>query len=41
MTLLSIQIKKYDGEVLAVTNGRQALRFVLMEKNARYAPVQE
>ena len=23
MTLLSVQIKKYGGEVLAVTNGRQ------------------
>ena len=33
--------KKYDGEVLAVTNDRQALRLVLMERNARYALVQE
>ena len=33
--------KKYGGKVLADTNGRQALRLVLMEKNARYAPVQE
>lgn len=33
MTLLSVQIKKYGGEVLAVTNGRQALRLVLMERN--------
>ena len=33
--------KKYGGEVLAVTNGRQALRLVLMEKNARYVPVRE
>jgi len=33
--------KKYGGEVLADTNGRQALRLVLMEKNARYALVQE
>ena len=41
MTLLSVQIKKYGGEVLAVTNGRQALRLVLMEKNARYVPVRE
>ena len=28
MTLLSVQIKKYGGEVLAVMNGRQALRLV-------------
>ena len=28
-------------KVLAVTNGRQVLRLVLMEKNARYAPVRE
>ena len=41
MTLLSVQIKKYGGEVLAVTNGRQALRLVLMEKNAQYVPVRE
>ena len=41
MRLLSVQIKKYGGEVLAVTNGRQALRVVLMEKNARYVPVRE
>ena len=33
--------KKYGGEVLAVMNGRQALRLVLMEKNARYVPVRE
>ena len=33
--------KKYGGEVLAVTNGRQALRLVLMEKNAQYVPVRE
>lgn len=33
--------KKYGGKVLAVTNGRQALRLVLMEKNARYVPVRE
>lgn len=33
--------KKYGGEVLAVTNGKQALRLVLMEKNARYVPVRE
>ena len=31
----------FGGEVLAVTNGRQALRLVLMEKNARYVPVRE
>ena len=36
-----LQIKKYGGEVLAVTNGRQALRLVLMEKNAQYVPVRE
>ena len=36
MILLSAQIKKYGGKVFAVTNGRQALRLVLMEKNARY-----
>jgi len=41
MALLSVQIKKYGGKVLAVTNGRQALRLVLMEKNARYVPVRE
>ena len=35
MILPSAQIKRYGGEVLAVTNGRQALRLVLMEKNAR------
>lgn len=33
--------KKYGGEVLADTNGKQALRLVLMEKNARYVPVRE
>ena len=39
--------KVYDSagmtleEVLAVMNGRQALRLVLMEKNARYVPVRE
>ena len=37
----SVQIKKYGGKVLAVTSGRQALRLVPMEKNARYVPVQE
>ena len=36
-----VQIKKYGGKVLAVTNGRQALRLVPMEKNARYVPVRE
>ena len=41
MRLLSVQIKKYGGEVLAVMNGRQALRLVPMERNARYVPVQE
>ena len=39
MTLLSVQIKKYGGKVLVVTNGRQALRLVPMERNARYVPV--
>ena len=39
MILPLVQIKKYGGEVLAVTNGRQALRLVLMEKNVRYVPV--
>lgn len=39
--LPSAQIKKYGGKVLAVTNGRQALRLVPMEKNARYVPVRE
>ena len=39
--ILSVQIKKYGGEVLAVTKGRQALRLVLMEKNAQYVPVRE
>mgnify|MGYP000043194476 FL=1 len=34
-------IKKYGGEVLAVMNGRQALRLVLMERNVRYVPVRE
>lgn len=34
-------IKKYGGKVLADTNGKQALRLVLMEKNARYVPVRE
>ena len=33
--------KKDGGKVLADTNGRQALRLVLMERNARYALVQE
>ena len=39
--------KVYDSagmtleEVLAVMNGRQALRLVPMEKNARYVPVRE
>ena len=33
--------KKYGGEVLAVMNGRQALRLVLMERNVRYVPVRE
>ena len=41
MRLLSVQIKKYGGEVLAVMNGRQALRLVPMERNARYVPVRE
>ena len=41
MRLLSVQIKKYGGEVLAVMNGRQALRLVLMERNVRYVPVRE
>ena len=41
MTLLSVQIKKYGGKVLVVTNGRQALRLVPMERNARYVPVRE
>ena len=36
-----VQIKKYGGEVLAVMNGRQALRLVLMERNVRYVPVRE
>ena len=36
-----VQIKKYGGKVLAVTNGRQALRLVLMEKNAQYVLVRE
>ena len=39
--ITSVQIKKYGGKVLVVTNGRQALRLVLMEKNARYVPVRE
>ena len=34
-------IKKYGGKVLADTNGKQALRLVLMEKNAQYVPVRE
>ena len=33
--------KNYGGEVLAVMNGRQALRLVLMERNVRYVPVRE
>lgn len=33
--------KKYGGKVLADTNGKQALRLVLMKKNARYVPVRE
>ena len=41
MILPSAQIKKYGGEVLAVTNGRQALKLVPMEKNDRYVPVRE
>ena len=41
MILPLVQIKKYGGKVLAVTNGRQALRLVLMEKNARYVLVRE
>ena len=41
MTLLSVQIKKYGGKVRVVTNGRQALRLVPVERNARYAPVRE
>ena len=36
-----VQIKKYGGKVLADTNGKQALRLVLMKKNARYVPVRE
>ena len=39
MILPLVQIKKYGGKVLADTNGRQALRLVLMEKNVRYVPV--
>lgn len=41
MILPLVQIKKYGGKVLADTNGKQALRLVLMEKNARYVPVRE
>ena len=33
--------KKVWWKVLAVMNGRQALRLVPMERNARYVPVQE
>ena len=33
--------KKVWWKVLVVTNGRQALMLVLMERNARYALVQE
>ena len=40
-SITSARIKRYGGKVLAVTNGRQALRLVLMEKNARYVPVRE
>ena len=36
MALLSVQIKKHGGKVLVVTNGRQALRLVPMEKNVEY-----
>ena len=36
MILPLVQIKKYGGKVLADTNGKQALRLVPMEKNARY-----
>lgn len=39
--LATIEEMSDGGEVLAVTNGRQALRLVLMEKNARYVPVRE
>lgn len=35
MTLLSVQIKKYGGKAVVVTNGRQALRLVQVEKNVR------
>ena len=31
----------YAKKVLVVTNGRQALRLVPMERNARYVPVRE
>lgn len=43
MTLFTFNSNKkvWWRGVLAVTNGRQALRLVLMEKNARYVPVQE
>ena len=39
--VMRLQIKKYGGKVLAVTNDRQALRLVSMEKNAQYVPVRE
>ena len=33
--------KKVWWKVLVVTNGRQALMLVLMERNVRYVPVRE
>ena len=41
MILPLVQIKKYGGKVLAITNSRQVLRLALMERNARYVPVRE
>ena len=36
-----VQIKEFGGKVFVVTNGRQALRLVQTEKNARYVREQE
>ena len=37
----ALSIGMDGGKVLVVTNGRQALRLVPMERNARYVPVRE
>ena len=41
MCMEELELEPEKAKGFAVTNGRQALRLVLMEKNARYVPVRE